>query len=64
MSWQSLETFARPHIPDTNTLIKTAAHHQVALGVEVAAKCIVGMALESFETLAGAQLPDLECLVI
>ena len=64
MGGEGLETLACPHIPDANTLVETAAHHQVALGVEVTAKCVVGMSFESLETLAGAKLPYLESLVI
>ena len=34
VSWESLQTLASPHIPDTNTLIKTTRHHQVTLKIK------------------------------
>ena len=41
VSGEGLETLASPHVPDADALVKTARHHQVGLGVEVAAECIV-----------------------
>ena len=64
MGRQSLETFARPHIPDPHTLVKTPRHHEVGLRVEITAKCIVGVALQGLEALPARQLPDLQSLVV
>ena len=37
---------------DPNRLVEAAGHHEVGLGVEVAAKGIVAVALQGLQTLA------------
>ena len=64
VSRESLETFAGPHVPDTDTLVKTAGDHQVGLRVEITTKCIVRVSLQSLQTLPTGQLPDLQGLVV
>ena len=64
MRRQSLQALARPHVPDPHRLVERAGDHEVRLGVEVAAEGVVAVALEGLEALAGAELPDLEGLVV
>ena len=49
---------------DPNRLVEAAGHHEVGLGVEVAAEGVVAVALQGLQALAGAQLPDLQGLVV